>query len=89
MVAQAGGYYGMAFQRERGRTQVNPLSPTIYNVVVDTVVQHWVTGVIAEAEARGGGWEMRGGIRWHYFTPKMAWLPRQTSDGYRAHLTPW
>ena len=52
MVAQAGGYYGMAFQRERGRTQVNPLSPTIYNVVVDTVVQHWVTGVIAEAEAR-------------------------------------
>ena len=32
--------------------QVDPLSSTIYNVVVDTVVQHWVTGVIAEAEAR-------------------------------------
>ena len=31
----------------------DPLSPTIFNVVVDVVVQHWVTGVIAEAEARG------------------------------------
>ena len=34
-------------------TQGNPLSPTIFNVVVDAVVRHWVTGVIAESEARG------------------------------------
>ena len=36
--------------------QVDPLSLTIFNVVVDTVVRHWVTGVIAEAEA----WEELG-----------------------------
>ena len=31
----------------------DPLSPTIFNVVVDAVVRHWVNGVIEEAEARG------------------------------------
>ena len=34
-------------------TQGNPLSPTIFNVVVDAVVQHWVHRVVEEAEARG------------------------------------
>ena len=34
-------------------TQGDPLSPTIFNVVVDAVVQHWVTVVIAESEAQG------------------------------------
>ena len=34
-------------------TQGDLLSPTIFNVVVDAVIRHWVTGVIAEAEARG------------------------------------
>ena len=34
-------------------TKGNPLSPTIFNVVVDAVVRHWVTGVIADAEERG------------------------------------
>ena len=52
-MAQAGGYYGKAFQGERGVKQGDPLSPNIFNVVVDAVVQHWVTGVIAEAEERG------------------------------------
>ena len=33
-------------------TQGDPLSPTILNVVVDAVVRHWVTGVIADAEER-------------------------------------
>ena len=35
-------------------TQGDPLSPTIFNVVVDAVVRHWVTGAIADAEAQGG-----------------------------------
>ena len=52
-MARAGGYYGKAYKGERGVTQGDPLSPSIFNVVVDAVVQHWVMGVIAEAEARG------------------------------------
>ena len=34
-------------------TQGNPLSPTIFNVVVDAVVRHWVTLEVEEAEKRG------------------------------------
>ena len=53
MVARAGGYYGTAFGGERGVTQGDSLSPTIFNVVLDAVVQHWVNGIVEEAEARG------------------------------------
>ena len=49
MVARAGGYYGTSFGREGGVTQGNPLSPTIFNVVVDAVVRHWVHRVVEEA----------------------------------------
>ena len=42
MVVQGGGYYGTLFRGERGVTQGDPLSPTIFNVVVDMVVWHWV-----------------------------------------------
>ena len=34
-------------------TQGNPLSPTIFNVVVDVIVRHWVHGVVEEEEAQG------------------------------------
>ena len=54
MVARAGGYYSLAVNGVRGVTQGNPLSSTIFNVVVDAGVRHWVTGVIVDAEARGG-----------------------------------
>ena len=37
MVARAGDYYGTSFRVERGVTQGDPLSPTIFNVVVDAV----------------------------------------------------
>ena len=33
--------------------QGNPLSPTIFNVVVDVVVQHWIDGIVDEAEEQG------------------------------------
>ena len=41
MVAWAGGYYGELFPVERGVTQRDTLSPTIFNVVVDMMVRHW------------------------------------------------
>ena len=34
-------------------TQGDPLSPTIFNVVVDAVVRHWVTLAVEEAETQG------------------------------------
>ena len=52
MVVQVGGYYRTYFWGERGVTQGFLLSPTIFNVVVDAVVQHWVTRVLEESEAR-------------------------------------
>ena len=38
MVARAGSYYEKGFKGEQGVTQGDPLSPTIFNVVVDAVI---------------------------------------------------
>ena len=60
MVARAGGYYGTGFKGERDVTQGDPLLPTIFNMVVDAVVRHWVTLAVEEAETWGErGWEVR------------------------------
>ena len=53
MVERAGGYYGTVFGGERGVMQGDLLSPTIFNVVVDAVVRHWVQGVVEKSEAQG------------------------------------
>ena len=53
MVARADGYYGKAFKGDRGVTQGDLLSPTIFNVVVDAVVRHWREGLITETEEKG------------------------------------
>ena len=45
MAAKAGGHYRPVFHSHRGVTQGDPLSPTIFNVVVDAVIKHWVTVV--------------------------------------------
>ena len=54
MATRAGGHYGAAFKGNRGVTQGDPLSPTIFNVVVDALVRHWVSVTAEGAEERGG-----------------------------------
>ena len=53
MVARTGSYYGKGFKGEQGVTQGDPLSPTIFNVVVDAVVRHWLQLATQEAGRRG------------------------------------
>ena len=48
MVARAGSYCGTLFKGQRGITQGNPLHPTIFNLVVDTVISHWANLVEGE-----------------------------------------
>ena len=42
LVCRASGYHGSPFSAERGVTQVGPLSPTIFNIMVDAIVQEWM-----------------------------------------------
>ena len=48
-----GGITGLGSRAWGGVTQGDPLSPTIFNVVVDAVVRHWVTLEVEEAEKMG------------------------------------
>jgi hypothetical protein len=41
----AGEFYGRLFKAKRGVTQVGPLSPTIFNLMVDAVVRAWLLEV--------------------------------------------
>ena len=52
MMAWAGGYYRENVYRDRGMAQGDPLSPTIFNVVVDAVVCH-----LEYLVAEGGGYD--------------------------------
>ena len=54
MVVKAGRYYGKEFQGFRGVIQGEPLSPNIFNVVLDAVVQHWVEEMAESADGQGG-----------------------------------
>ena len=47
MVARVVGYYRAPFRGEIGVTQGDPLSPTMFNVVVDAVVCHWESLMVA------------------------------------------
>ena len=53
MAAGAGGYYVAAFKGARGVTQGDLLPPTIFNVVVDAVVRHWLEGLQTAKEEKG------------------------------------
>ena len=45
MVAKANGYFGPPFKGYHGINQGEPLSPTLFNLVMDAVIHHWVTVV--------------------------------------------
>jgi hypothetical protein len=41
VVAKQHGYHGAPFKSERGTTQGDIISPTIFNIVIDAVVRAW------------------------------------------------
>ena len=49
-----GSYYGTPFKGHRGVTQGDSLYHTIFNMVTDTVICHWVTMVAGEETGPGG-----------------------------------
>ena len=53
MVARVGEYYRSAFKGDQGVTQGDPVSPTIFNVVVDAVARHWLAVMVEVAEEQG------------------------------------
>ena len=60
MVDQAGQYYGVPFPGLSGVTQGDPLSPTIFKMVVDAVIWNWVMQVTGEDPASVGlGWAIQ------------------------------
>ena len=58
MVAKADGYFRRLFKGYQGVTQGDPLSHTIFNVVVDAIIRHWVT-VVETSEVGTGGLVMK------------------------------
>ena len=44
-MARDGGHFGVPFKGYRGVTQGEPLSPTIFNMVVYSVIRYWVVVV--------------------------------------------
>ena len=60
MACRTGGYYCKPFQAHRGVTQGGPLSPCIFNVMVDAVVRKWLRKMLGpEAANSGYGMELR------------------------------
>ena len=53
MVCRAGGSYGRRFKAGRGVTQGGPLSPRLFNLMVDAVVREWLRQVLGEEVASG------------------------------------
>ena len=54
MVTKPGGYYRKQFKGFRGLTMEDPLSTTIFNVVVDVDVQHLLEERVEIAGGQGG-----------------------------------
>ena len=56
LVCRASGRYGAPFKARRGVTQGGPISPRIFNLMVDAIVREWLRQVLGdEAAAEGYG----------------------------------
>ena len=87
MAARSGEYYGTAFKGERGVTQGDPLSPTLFNVVVDAVVRHWLEGLQADKDEKD---EEGGEGHFSEISTRMTeWSARRTPNDSRALSAPW
>ena len=64
MVARYWGYFVTPFKGYYGVTQGDPLSPIIFNVVVDAVLIQWVTVVVSMEEAVDPGASDKEGVGW-------------------------
>ena len=54
MVTRVGRHYGIPLKGYHGVTQGDPLSPTIFNVDLDSIIRHWLAVVAATKEGREG-----------------------------------
>ena len=54
MVVRAKGHYVPTFKRYCAVTHRDPLSPRLFDVVVDAVIRHWVTLMVSTEEGAGG-----------------------------------
>ena len=60
MVDRAGNYYGTPFKGHQGVTHEYPISPTIFNMVVDGLICNCFLMVTGEDSGPGGfGWEVQ------------------------------
>ncbi len=48
LVCCAEGSFGRAFKAWHGDTQGNPLSPRLFNILVDEVIQEWLQDLFGE-----------------------------------------
>ena len=87
MVACAGGYYGAQFQGFRRVTHGYPLSTTIFNVVVEAVINHWIL-LVAGGVVRKDGWGREVTHCAAISMRMMAWLYQHNQSGCRYCLTP-
>ena len=77
MVAREGHYYSNPFKDRQEVNHGYPLSPTIFNMVVDAVIWYWVTLVTGEEEGPNGfGWATQWMAAFFYANDGLLTLPR-------------
>ena len=53
LVCRASGVYGKPFRAGRGVTQGGPLSPKLFNILVDAIVREWLTLLVGSDAVDG------------------------------------